>query len=32
MSTQISSIGYDGLPESESSGNDAEEKLIAHPE
>ena len=32
MSTQISSIGYDVLPESESSGNDAEEKLIAHPE
>ena len=32
ISTQISSIGYDVFPESESSGSDAEEKLIEHPE
>lgn len=32
ISTQISSVGYDVLPDNESSGNDAEDKLTAHPE
>ena len=32
ISTQIASIGYDVLPENESSGDLAAEKLIVHPE
>jgi len=32
VSTQIASIGYDVLPENESSGDEAAEKLIVHPE
>ena len=32
ISTQISSIGYETLPETENSGNEATEKLIEHPE
>ena len=32
VSTQIASIGYDVLPENESSGVEAEEQLISHPE
>ena len=32
LNTQISSIGYDVLPESETSGDAAAESLIAHPE
>lgn len=32
INTQIASIGYDALPESEESGDDIAEKLIAHPE
>ncbi|WP_319240494.1 Na/Pi cotransporter family protein [uncultured Propionivibrio sp.] len=32
ISTQISSIGYDVLPESDSPGQTAEEKLATHPE
>lgn len=32
INTQISSIGYEALPESESSGDEAAEKLIEHPE
>ena len=32
INTQVSSIGYDVLPEVETSGDEAAEKLIAHPE
>ena len=32
INTQVSSIGYDVLPESEDSGDAAAEKLIVHPE
>jgi phosphate:Na+ symporter len=32
INTQISSIAYDVLPETEGSGDEAAEKLIAHPE
>ena len=32
INTQVSSIGYDVLPESEDSGDEAAEQLISHPE
>jgi phosphate:Na+ symporter len=32
INTQLSSIAYDVLPETEGSGDEAAEKLIAHPE
>lgn len=32
INTQVSSIGYDALPETETSGNELTEKLIEHPE
>lgn len=32
INTQVASIGYDVLPESEDSGDEATEKLITHPE
>lgn len=32
INTQVASIGYDVLPESEDSGDEAAEKLIKHPE
>jgi phosphate:Na+ symporter len=32
INTQVSSIGYDVLPEAESSGDAAAEKLMKHPE
>ena len=32
INTQVASIGYDALPQSEDSGDEASEQLIKHPE